>query len=520
MFSAEYYRNIKQIMLHLANPNGRGFIFASSHNEGLIPFINDSLKEEIKAKDILLSFVDLKDEESPILTIQNTASANPKNALIVNFLDILVVNQGAEILQILNFGREILNNLNVPILFWATEYTRQLLANQAIDLYSQRRFADIVFDDTPLSIERSSLEGHFDSAFKTKEEYQNIKMKIALLETQLEEAKENNISEKSLCESLVPQLIKAYIDTNLHEEAKKIIDKYIYYFNDTLPQLEAIYVYNSFIGNYTESLKILKNILKIEIDKGYENSITGQIELAGTYSAMATTYRYLGLLEDNLSYNLEALKIRELVLPPNHQDLAQSYNNLSLYYSSVGQYQESLIYIQKAISISSKHQTSNNIDLASLYNNLAESYRNLNQNRESLRYNQKALLIFESLLPQNHPLIAASYNNIALVYYAMKQYHDNLKYNEKALFIRKTILPKNHPHIAVSYKNIAQTYYSLEDFNNAVNYMEKAIDIYKKILSKNHKDIIIAQATVSIYKQKLQYQLVKNIQKKYLPPQK
>ncbi|MBL7813551.1 MAG: tetratricopeptide repeat protein [Saprospiraceae bacterium] len=197
MFSAEYYRNLKMIMLHLANPQGRGFIFVSSLNQGLIPYINNALKEEMRAKGRPLSIVELKEGESPLQTIQRAASDNPNHALVINFLDILIITKGTEVLQSLNYGRENLNHLNVPILFWASESTRQLLANQAIDLYSQRRFADITFEDAPLSIVRPSLESHFDTEFKTTEEYENIRLHITLLESQLEEAKASHISDKS-----------------------------------------------------------------------------------------------------------------------------------------------------------------------------------------------------------------------------------------------------------------------------------------------------------------------------------
>ena len=65
MFSAEYYRNLKMLMLHLANAQGRGFIFASSLNQALIPSINNTLKEDMRSKNAPLSIVNLKEEELP-----------------------------------------------------------------------------------------------------------------------------------------------------------------------------------------------------------------------------------------------------------------------------------------------------------------------------------------------------------------------------------------------------------------------------------------------------------------------
>jgi tetratricopeptide (TPR) repeat protein len=414
MFSADYYRNLKMILLHLANPQGRGFIFASSLNQGLIPLINNALKEEMRSKNIPLSIVDLKEEELPLQTIQKAAAANPNHALIVNFLDILIVTEGVDILQSLNYGREILNHLNVPIFFWASESTRQLLANQAIDLYSQRRFADITFEDAPLSIERPSLETRFDTKFKTTEEYQNIKLRITLLETQLEEAKANHISDKSVCESLVPQLINAYVEYNMLDEAKKLIDTYEKCFEGTIVQLEALAYFHSYTQNFEKALKLYQKILSIEIDKGYENTIEGQKELVGSYSWLGATYRALNQPIKALEYGLIGLNISEKIYSPLDPDLA------------------------------------------TLYNDLAITHRVLFRFDKALEYNLKDLYIVEKNLPKAHPNIAVSYDNLAMTYYLIGNLSKAIDYMQKAVSIREKILPKTHWALQSSKKNLAR----------------------------------------------------------------
>jgi tetratricopeptide (TPR) repeat protein len=460
MFSADYYRNLKMILLHLVHPQGRGFIFASSRNQGLIPSINTALKEDMRAKNRPLYIVDLKEEELPLLTIQKAAAEHPHSALIVNFLDILIVTQGPDILQSLNYGREVLNQLNIPVLFWASESTRQLLANQAIDLYSQRRFADIVFEDAPLSTERPSLESHFDTQFKTTEEYQNIKLRITLLEAQLEEAKANHISDKSLCESLVPQLIRAYSEYNMFNEAKIIVDTYETCFEGTIVQSEALASYYHRIGNYTKSLEFLQNALSLELAQGFESSNEGQKELVGTYNWLATLHNSLNQPSEALAYINKAILISEQLKSPIHTTLITSYNILARTYQLTGQQNKALELNLKALNLAEKTPTQQKPELATSYNDTALAYFNLEQYEKANKLNLKALSIWEKILPYQHPILATSYFNIASTYYRLNNLPKAIDYMQKAVTIREKSLPQNHPDILISKKEL---YFFLEE---------------------------------------------------------
>ena len=461
MFSAEYYRNLKMLMLHLANAQGRGFIFASSLNQALIPSINNTLKQDMRSKNAPLSIVNLKEEELPLFTIQKAANEHPKHALVVNFLDILVVTKGADILQSLNYGREVLNKLNVPILFWASETTRQLLANQAIDLYSQRRFADVVFEDAPLSTERPSLSAHFDMSFKSTEEYQNIKFRITLLETQLEEAKAHNISVKSLCESLVPQLIKAYTEYNMYNDAEKLVQTYTDFFQGTAVQLEALVFYYYDIGNFEKALDLAQKILSLELSQGFEKTIEGQRELVGTYNGLARIYDSLNQNERTLEYSIRALTIQEKVLSnqekilsKEHPDLAIAYANLGSIYIRLKQFDKALVSIQKALVIQEKILPLEHRDLARTYNDLAVTYTLMGENDKALEFNQKALVIREKILLAEAPDLAITYYNLADASYKLGDLHNAIDFMQKALTIQEKSLPKDHPNTVDTRKNL------------------------------------------------------------------
>ena len=502
MYSTEYYKNLKLVMLHLANTHGRGFIFVSATNQGLIPSINEAIHREMHVKDRPLSMVSLNEGELPLITIQRVAQDNPNHALVVNFLDILVVKQGVEVLKALNFAREALNKLAVPILFWASDNTRQLIANQAVDLYSQRRFADIVFQDTPLSIEHPLLEKHFDTDFKDKEAYQNIKSRIVLLETQLQQALDDNISKVNLVESLIPQLIKAYSEINLYEEAKKIIDTYQKYFSDTAYQLETLSFYYQAIGDYATRLKLIEKILSIELSKGFENTDYGLKQLGMTYNHLATTYEGLGQYDKELEYSLKALEIHKKILSVEHPNLAMSYNNLATAYGSLAQYEKQLEYNLKALSIRQRILDPEHLDLATSYGNLATSYGNLRQYEEQLEYNLQALAIREKALPAAHPYLASSYGNLATSYGNLKKYDKQLEYDFKALIIREKVLPIEHPDLAISYNNLAWTYYSLGDLSKATTYIQKAMAIWEKVLPETHPYRVMVKNSLATFQNK------------------
>ena len=131
-------------------------------------------------------------------------------------------------------------------------------------------------------------------------------------------------------------------------------------------------------------------------------------------------------------------------------------------------------------------------ELATAYNNTAGVYYAKGEYDLALEYYEKALEIYEIVLGREHPDTAHSYNNIAVVYYAKGEYDLALEYHEKALAIREKVLGREHPDTATSYNNIAGVYYAKGEYDLALEYYEKALAIKEKVLGKEHPDTALS----------------------------
>ena len=213
-------------------------------------------------------------------------------------------------------------------------------------------------------------------------------------------------------------------------------------------------------------------------------------QLATVYNNLGSIYGYLGNHSKELEYQLNALKIREKVLPPEHPHLATSYNNVGDTYSALGDHSKALEFKLKALEIREKVLPPDHPHLATSYNNVGYTYGDLGDHSKALEFLLKALKIREKVLPPEHPSLATSYNNVGSTYGKLGNHCKALEFKLKALAIREKVLPPDHPNLATSYNNVGITYAYMKDFHKAVEYLEKALEIREKVLPPTHPYIV------------------------------
>ena len=296
-------------MRFLSRPDGKGYLFAESDHYGLIQEINHQLVERAKVLDLDLKILVLHSQAGTTVAGQIEKAANKikrPGGLVVMGLESWVRDGSDDVLTALNFSRERLNSLEVPMVFWIGRFTRTKLPQLAGDLFSQRAGTTIYFDEVGAQVptDQGSLESQREPQIILKRDAKGLEVRIALLERQLKEAIAQNYSPNKIILEIKAPLAHALFE----------------------------------IGNYSRSLAISKEILDFFISrKDLQN-------IAISYSKLGTIYSAQGKYDLALEYYEKRKQLGEELYSSNPQSeslkngLAISYEKLGTIYEAQGKY--------------------------------------------------------------------------------------------------------------------------------------------------------------------------------------
>ncbi len=291
--STNYQRNISDIARFLTEMKNGGFLFAVVKHQGIIPEINETLKRLGKNsnKKIDLFYATLPIEHDLTYTAQVTRAAEKADALIFNNLDEFIVSKPEEYLLFkLNTSREALYALRTPILFWVHEHNLQNIHRQFADVYSQRAFANIYFDDIPETEAGDDLDQYFGEEYLDTKEYERIKLRINLLTHQLEDAEKSNYPPLRTANDIVISLIDAYADIQVYEPAFELLEKYKTYFKDTLSNLLTQGRVYRYFNKYDEALSMYQQATDRYNDARARNAMANLLMLKRDYDTARNIY--------------------------------------------------------------------------------------------------------------------------------------------------------------------------------------------------------------------------------------
>ena len=137
---AEFQKKIKKIIKFFIRADGSGFLFCVCDS---LPYIRDAIHpkifEEADQHGLTLRDVYLSSDnrDNFFQRIREKAGQKPDGLLILNFGELVRLSDG-EVLQEINYARELLIGLETPMLFWLDAETASLFANHAPDLFLRR----------------------------------------------------------------------------------------------------------------------------------------------------------------------------------------------------------------------------------------------------------------------------------------------------------------------------------------------------------------------------------------------
>jgi len=356
----------------------------------------------------------------------------------------------------LQWTREALRELKMPIILWIPSRIYAQIAKQAPDFWSWRNGV-FHFQPEPslvtneLLINRNSeviLDNQASSIFSPEQ-----------LEASLAEAINQWGANSSKLETLYSQLGNLYserVQSGKSADRERELALAEQYFNRAI-------------------------VLQTQFQQ--------QDALATSLNNLAVLYYSQGWYNDAKPLFLQSLDIRKHQLGDYHPDVANSLNNLAVLYESQGLYNDAEPLYLQSLDIRKHQLGDDHPDVASSLNNLAVLYHFQGKYNDAERLYSQSLDIRKRQLGDDHPDVGTSLNNLAGLYESQGRYNDAEPLYSQSLDIKKRQLGDDHPSVATSLNNLALLYKSQGRYNDAEPLYLQSLDILKRQLGDDHPSV-------------------------------
>ena len=227
------------------------------------------------------------------------------------------------------------------------------------------------------------------------------------------------------------------------------------------------------LGDFEQAKEYQQRALTIQLQKpGAEN-----VHVAASYNNLALIYRVLGDLEQAKEYGQRALAIDLEELGADHVRVATSYSTLASILEDLGDLEEAKEYGERALTIQLDKLGAEHVDVAMSFSTLASIHRNLADFEKARACGQRALAIQLDKLGAEHGDVATSYNNLALILMDLGNLEQAKEYQKLAVTIELKKLGEEHVYVATTYSNLALILRDLGELEQAKEFGQRALEI-------------------------------------------
>lgn len=445
---SDWFIPLKRLARFFSRPNEKGYGFCVAKDQRQMTMINQQIINQAKRKVKIVSLesdISIMEQLRQVVTQSNTA-------IIVHNLDFITSNN-PEKLQELNFSREALYRLNVPIIFWVTETLLGQIANRAADLFSQRQISTLYFvainhaDKLP---EDQAIIDEVESHIPVEtDEMEKLLLRANTLEEQVQAALYQSISKTQIAQELILSLVKVRNDLYQHDRAIELLKKWQAYFDKknakTNLDIGMIWEEAAELEAAQKYYQVAQLIYKKQLEKD-TNHQDLQYNLGIVYSRLGNIQSRLGNLGQALEYFKKFTQLMEELYeayPSNvsfKNGLAISYCFLGNTHSSLGDLEKALINYELYAKLQGELYSDFPTNVK-MKNDLAISYEKLGETQSSLGNLSKALEYFEQRSKLGEELYAAYPSNVsfknglAVSYYKLAQTYTSVE--EKKVYFKK-----------------------------------------------------------------------------------
>lgn len=543
--SPTYYEKIELIVnFFFQHRDNSGWMFCAIDHAGLKEEINHTLTQRLENKNVFIKILNLPlNLEENFVNHLRPLHEEGFDGIVINNLDALIREKGEDFIEQMNFAREMLWELNIPLLIWITSANLPLFSHYAPDFWS-RRSSELIQFENPVSTESTTkLREFFPRDVADSGNSKGTILKVEVLEEQLKEAKKKDIPANKVINDIVIPLIRNYLKTYCFEEAEEVFEQYKSYFQLSSDPLHISIAADLFhyLNQYEQAKKHYDTLLEIyeqhdslvkkaeifnklgllAFDEGdYSKAISlitkaisileSSIHKEEEQLKIATFYCNLGLAWSENSYNdkaidnyKKALSIHKERLGENHPDTAGDYNNLGLAWNYKGYFDKAIEYYEMALKINRRVFGETHPSTAKNYNNLGLAWKNKGDFDQALIYHQKAYEIEKIIFGKNHPNTALMLGNIASVYEHKGEYDKSIKLYRESLRTNKSTFGGEHPNIARDLNNLGSALEEKGNYEEAINKYEEALSIAKTTLGETHPNTKTVQQNLELAKKRM-----------------
>lgn len=505
--ATEYQENLREAE-RFFHYNKHGFLFAVSNDELVQRNLNSSLQQLLRGKGkTLLTYTWDTNPEAlhPVKQLRQFQQNHLElNGLILNGLEPALEHNPNFLVQ-LNFGREGLAELRIPLLFWVSNRTLQRVNREALDLYNQRVSANLYFEHDPTlqQSDNSALRYIAQETVRANKSLAGVEERMKLLQQQLDEAEKQHVEPKTIANEIVLELLELYSQILGAEPLiHTLLNKYEAFIDRENPEncfKLARVLYE--IGMRTEAMDLYQKALQTLRELAVRNP---DIYLPH----VATTLNNLGALQYTtndytaaLASFTEALTIRRELAAKNPDvylpDVADTLNNLGALQSDMNDYAAALASFTEALTLY-RELAVKNPDVYLLYvagtlNNLGILQYNTNDYAAALASYNEALTLYRELATKNPdvylPDVAMTLSNLGNLQYTTNDYAAALASYTEALTIRRELAVKNPdvylPDVATTLNNLGALQSETNDYAAALTSFTEALTLYREFATKN-----------------------------------
>jgi len=505
-----YSNKVKSLGRFFAQTEKGAYTFAVADDELLQQNINQNLLQLAANENNKLAVVNIKElatkDKAPIAALRHYLKEQKDidGLIITNLYGLLISKEYPDFLTQLNFVREALIKLNLPILFWINHEMIPLLSRQAKDLYAQRHNFNLYFTETAnrsnelqadqyIAIERSK-------AVHNKQQYES---RLNLLFKQLEKAEANGEDKVDIANDIVIEILEIYGKLpQMNAAFMRLFEAYKVYFNKDDAPINFILAYGlQHAIQLQKASHYYQSALKKYRQLASENPQTYLSNIANTLNNLGNLQRAkneFGKAEQNFQ---EALAIKRQLATINPQkylpNVATTLNNLAILESNKNEFVKAEQNFQEALKIMRQLAATNPqtylFDVSETLNNLANLQSEKNEFEKAEQNYQESLTIKRQLAttnPQKYlPAVADTINNLANLQNVKKEFEKAEQNYEEALSIRRQLASTNPAAFQIK---LADTYlclsnlfqYNIPDKNKSLSNAKAAIALYQKYAAK------------------------------------
>lgn len=284
----DYIQQVKKLKRFLYQGGGN-YAFATATHEGSILPLNESLRAELysEGKRLNVLFLNPKQDDTAFFQIKS-ASTGADALVVVNLHDYLPGLPGEEreeakvFLEGLNFAREGLQDIGIPIIFWIPKMDAYLVTNHATDLYSMRRM-HLWIEQTPQN-DISDLKLLFPPprVFSKASYLSKIGSYFSEFLAKMQEAKAIGYPRPKIFRQFIIPLAIYYIDKGNQHDLSSLLEEFSLEFEESARDgSEATAALAYFLNKLDLAEKILNNFLRDpDMPHTFESIISIQMMIA------------------------------------------------------------------------------------------------------------------------------------------------------------------------------------------------------------------------------------------------